>query len=269
MNCDHFIRRTNSGIPYYTCKAFDDVIGLHHGFTTRHGGAEHAAESFFDLGQGNGSTYRLTSDNRRSFMSALHLGDMNLVTLRQVHSGRFIIISEKCNQGNPSEGDALITRMKNVALAVLVADCLPVLVVDPVTRVIAAIHAGWKGILARIVENTVAGMRQSFGSAGSDLMVAIGPGIRSCCFEVGQEVISLFEQTYPIESLANPHQHHPGKWFLDLRAALNFQFSSAGIKGTNIFDMGTCTRCNTQEFFSYRGEGASSGRMLGIIAMDS
>lgn len=262
MNHDAFIRRKEAEIPYYVCKDLQNINGLYHGFSTRHGGANPVAESFFDLGEA-------ARDNRRRFLSALHLADMNLITLRQIHSGKFIIIREKCSQGIPTEGDALVTQVKNVALAVMVADCLPVLVADPVTRVSAAIHAGWKGILAGIFEKTIAGMRHSFGVRESDLIVAIGPGIRSCCFEVGSDVVDLFDKAYPAHPLAIPHPVHRGKWLLDLRAALNVQFSSSNIHKEKIFDLETCTCCNTQEFFSYRCEGYSAGRMMAVIGMDS
>jgi polyphenol oxidase len=269
MNHDAFVRQNEAGIPHYTCEALENIEGLRHGFSTRHGGAGSTAESSFDLGHAPWDASEITRDNRRRFLSALHLEDMNLATLNQIHSDRFIIIRENCGQGNLLEGDALVTRMKGVALAVLVADCLPVLVADPVTRVIAAIHAGWKGILARIVEKTIAGMRHSFGVAASDLIVAIGPGIRSCCFEVDRAVVDLFEKTCCTESMAKPHPDHDGKWLLDLRAALDVQFSGSGINQKNIFDVDACTCCNTREFFSYRGEGARAGRMMAVIALDS
>jgi polyphenol oxidase len=269
MNHDAFIRRQKAGIPYFACSALENISGLHHGFSTRHGGVSSISESSFDLGQAPWAVTEITRDNRRRFISALHLEEMALATLHQVHSGNFIIIREKNGQGNPSEGDALITQVKKVALAVMVADCLPVLVADPVARVIAAIHAGWKGILAHVVEETIAGMKNSLGVRESDLIVAIGPGIRTCCFEVGREVVDLFKKYYCGESFAKPHPDHPEKWLLDLRAALDVQFAASGINKKNVHDLEACTCCNTEEFFSYRSEGARAGRMMAIIAMDS
>jgi polyphenol oxidase len=269
MNHDAFIRRIEAGIPYYTCSALEKISGMHHGFSTRHGRAGSSSEFSFDLGQAPWSISEMTRENRRRFISALHLEEMALATRRQVHSDKFIIIREKCDQGNPSEADALITQVRKVALAVMVADCLPILMADPVTRVIAAVHAGWRGILARIVEATISGMKNSFGVRESDLIVAIGPGIRSCCFEVGRDVFDLFEKTFRGTSLAKPHPDHPEKWLLDLRAALDIQLSSSGINKTSIYDLGACTCCNTKEFFSYRREGARAGRMMAVIAMDS
>jgi polyphenol oxidase len=269
MNHDAFIRRKEGGIPYYACRALENIGGLRHGFSTRHGGVSPAAESSFDLGQAPLAISGTTRDNRRRFISALHVEGMNLTTLRQAHSDKFIIIREKRGQGNPLEGDALVTNVKKAALAVVIADCFPILVADPVTRVIAAIHAGWRGILARIVEKTIAGMRHSYGIRESDLIIAIGPGIRSCCFEVGHEVIELFEKDYSGESFAKPHSDHPGKWLLDLRAALDAQFSSRGINKENVYDLEICTCCNTQEFFSHRSEGNRAGRMMAVIALDA
>ena len=269
MNHDAFIRREESGIPYYACRALENISGLHHGFSTRHSGVGHGVESSFDLGQSPRDASKSTCDYRRRFLSALHLDNMNLATLRQVHSDRFIIIKEKGHQGNPPAGDALVTRVKEIALAVMVADCLPILVVDPVSRVIAAIHAGWRGILARIAEETIAEMMRSFGAKESNLVVALGPGIRSCCFEVGRDVVEMFEKTFSGESFAKPHPDHPAKWLMDLRAALDVQFRGSGIHKKNIHDLEACTCCNTKEFFSHRAEGARTGRMMAVIAMDS
>jgi len=269
MNHDAFVRRKEAGIPYYSCRAFENIKGLRHGFSTRRGAVSPMSESAFDLGQAPWAISDITRNHRRRFISALHLDDMTLATLRQVHSGKFIIIKEKSDQGNPLEGDALLTREKKIALAVMVADCLPVLAADPVAGVIAAIHAGWRGILARVVEEAIAGLKNTFGVRESDLHIAIGPGIRACCFEVGREVVDLFEQNYGGHSFAKPHPDHPEKWLLDLRAAMDVQLADCGINNKNIYDLAACTCCNTGEFFSYRAEGACAGRMMAVIAMDS
>jgi len=198
----------------------------------------------------------------------LHLEDAHLATLSQVHSDRLHILDENTplENGRP-EADALATRRGGTAIAVQVADCFPILVTDARRRIVAAIHAGWRGILARIFEKTVAGLRVAFGTDPVDLMVAIGPGIRSCCFEVGPEVVEKFKEEYPRVQLSRPHPTRRRKYFLDLMQALQIQFEAIGLNRDNIFDQGDCTCCSAGEFFSYRREGPRSGRMMGLIAL--
>jgi polyphenol oxidase len=269
MSTEKFIRREFHGTPYYSCRAFDDLPRLRHGFSTRGGGVIEVNESSLNLANASWDSPERVHKNRRHFLSALRLEDARLITLHQVHSNRVHIIEENSDQWNQSEGDALITRADNTALAIKTADCLPVLMVDPESTVIAAVHSGWRGTLAGVLPQTISEMRRAFGCAPSDLLVAIGPGIRSCCFEVGSEVAELFDQAFQGSNLAKPIKDRPGKFLLDLCGALRIQLKCAGVSPQNCYDLGACTCCNTSEFFSYRAEGAASGRMMAVIAWEA
>jgi hypothetical protein len=109
-------------------------------------------------------------------------------------------------------------------------------------------------------------MEARFGCEPADLRVAIGPGIRNCCFEVGPEVAAAFETGFPGAALARPRPGSPGKHLVDLPRALRDQLQTAGVGEGNIFDLGACTRCHLEEFFSYRGEGPRAGRLMAVIA---
>jgi copper oxidase (laccase) domain-containing protein len=109
-------------------------------------------------------------------------------------------------------------------------------------------------------------MRQVFGCDPANILAATGPGIRACCFEVGPEVAALFEREFPGVPLARPSDRDPGKYCLDLNRALENQLSCAGVQLENCFDLGACTCCRTDEFFSYRAEGPASGRMMAVIS---
>jgi polyphenol oxidase len=263
MRKDGFILRESQGVRYYTCKAFENIPRLGHGFSTREG----------RNGQSLNLSYRpwdsveRVHENRQLFLSAVHLDGSNLAILRQVHSNRAYIIEDKPGEWNPSEGDALITAVEKIALAVQIADCLPVLIADPVKRVVAAVHSGWKGTLSRILFHTIEKMQRSCSSRPSDLLVAVGPGIRECCFEVGHEVAELFEKEFPGSNLAVPVEARPGKFLLDLVKALEIQLDIAGVQVENRYDLGACTRCNPDQFFSHRAEGPASGRMLAVIGL--
>ncbi len=255
------------GVPFYSCRVFEELPGLRHGFSTRHGGVSALPGAALNLSHVGWDARECVEENRRRFLGALQLRPAQLLTLRQTHSDGIHIIREIPDYWNPAEGDALATDQAAVTLAVQTADCYPILIASSRTSCIAAIHSGWKGTLSRLTFKTVEAMRGAFGCNSPDLLVAIGPGIRSCCFEVGAEVADLFREQYPGIPLATERAHRPGKYMLDLQTALYLQFEEAGIPAGNVFDLGACTRCRSDEFFSYRAEGQRSGRMMAVICV--
>ncbi len=273
-----FILRKFRGVPYYVCRDFERLPYLCHGFSTRHSGVSGSGAS----APGKPSTLgRLTlnlsdtpwdspdhvQENRRRFLSALNLEKAHLTTLRQVHSNRVHIIKDISGRWNRSEGDALCTQVENVALGIQIADCVPVLIADPIQHAVAAVHSGWRGTLAEVLLKTIKEMQRTFGSNPASLLLAVGPGIRACCFEVGLEVADAFEKQYPGCSLTKPVHGHPEKRSLDLIKALEIQMNLAGVRPENCHDLGICTCCNTADFFSHRAEGSASGRMMAVIGL--
>lgn len=211
-----------------------------------------------------------------------------LVTLRQVHSDLIHLVT-----GVPERlliGDGLITATPDLLVAVLTADCFPVIVVDPKHRAVGVFHAGWRGTVKRIVEKGVGEMRKHFDSRPAQLRAAIGPGIRECCYQVGPEVRNTFEaqfaygselfretkerneihERYPLLFLtarAPGHSELPTKIFLDLAEANRRQLLDAGLAARNISDLGTCTSCNPELFFSHRAEKGKTGRMMAVAGI--
>jgi hypothetical protein len=204
-------------------------------------------------------------------------------TLRQVHSS---IVRLPGDGG--VQGDALIAAHPGEVVGVKTADCLPVLVVDLRKRVVAAIHAGWRGMAKRVVEKTVGEMRRHYGSQPLDLRAAIGPGIRVCCYEVGPEVLEQFESQFvdaarfcrrepPNPALTMlPRQHLTGGHALmrdlesdrgrvDLAEAATSQLQRAGV--AMIFDSRRCTACDLRRFYSYRREKEAAGRMVSVVGL--
>ncbi|OGQ36639.1 MAG: hypothetical protein A3F16_00965 [Deltaproteobacteria bacterium RIFCSPHIGHO2_12_FULL_43_9] len=152
--------------------------------------------------------------------------------------------------------DALITNVRGVALGVRTADCVPILIYDPQNRVIAAVHAGWRGGAEHVAGKTVDLMKHSFNTKAPDCIVAIGPAIGECCFEVGQEVIDKF----PSSSVA-------GGTHLDLPAAIVTELTDTGIKRDNIDWLNICTSCEKGLCFSHRRDKGMTGRHLAMIMM--
>ncbi len=207
---------------------------------------------------------------------------MPLVLLRQSHSDRVRCLDRFPPEETPEEGDALITPLPKLLLAVQVADCLPVLIVDEAKRVVAAVHAGWRGILGGIVPRTVERMRSRYASDPRNCVAIVGPSIGPCCYEVGEEVAAPFEVAFAgrvqlLRDRKNSRQTSasgikpsansptPARRNLNLSAACRCQLEAEGLHSSNIFSHPPCTFCHRDVFFSYRAERRATGRMLAVI----
>jgi YfiH family protein len=212
-----------------------------------------------------------------------------MVTIRQVHSGivRVVRAEEGVLEGRLEtqegravlEGDGLITDVPGVMLAVGTADCVPVLVVDAKRKAVGAFHAGWRGTVARIVEQGIGAMRREYGSQPEDLFAAVGPSIGVCCYSVGEEVRSQFGEQFsyadelfrevPGESSETGVELHVDLWEANRRQLLD-----AGVDASRITMVGECTACARDEnggrrYFSHRAEKGIAGRMLSAVGVAS
>lgn len=176
--------------------------------------------------------------------------------LHQIHSAT-VLEARECGPG--VEGDALITRECGVFVGVKTADCVPLLIADPVQRAVAAVHAGWRGTLSGIAAMAVARMGEAFGSRPEDLVAAIGPSIGVCCFEVGPEVAVEFGDIFP--ERCDLLQ----KTKLDLREANLRQLLAAGVPARQIDSDPPCTYCGGAEFYSWRRDRVAGQRMFAAI----
>jgi len=174
--------------------------------------------------------------------------------MRQIHSD--IICSEDCSG---EEGDALITDKPKVAIGVFTADCVPVILYDPVHKAAAAVHSGWKGTYSLIVGKTIEKMRLSYGSEPVDLKVFIGPNMRECCYEVSEELIRKFRES---DSYRDTDAYHGRK--LSMEKCILKQLEDQGVPARNIEVTGLCTSCSDEELYSYRG-GEQDKRLFSFI----
>ena len=268
------------------------ISWLAHGFSTRQGGFSRVyGGKTLNLGFTAHDNKANVIRNRQAFVSSLsasHKTKWKLVTLRQVHSDLIHFVSNAPE--HPLAGDGLITDTPGLLLSVLTADCLPVILADPKRRAVGVFHAGWRGTVKRIVQKGVGEMRKHFGSNPAQLRAAIGPGIRNCCYQVGPEVKDTFEaqfaygadlfretkerneihERYPLLFLtarAPGHSELPKKIFLDLAEANRRQLLDAGVSARNISDLGMCTPCKTDLFFSHRAESGRTGRMMALAGI--
>ena len=180
------------------------------------------------------------------------------VNLKQIHSD-ICVYADGRSKGRIAEGDALMTDVPGVTLAVRTADCTPILLVDTRKRAVAAVHAGWRGTVQGISARTVEAMTARFGSRPEDMLAAVGPGIGQCCYEVGEEVALQFRDVFP------ERPDLAGRARLDLAEANRRQLVSAGLPPDCVWVAGLCTCCLPEEFFSWRRDRQEAGRMVSAI----
>lgn len=274
------------GLRILQASALAKIPWLVHGFSTRPGGiSDLRGENVLNLGFAEWDTKENVNENRRRFQSALGAETWKLAGLSQIHSD-FVHVFE-APPAAPCRGDASATNRPGLLLAVQTADCVPILLVDAENRAVAAVHAGWRGTLQRIVTKAIGKMQMQFGSRPPDLLAAIGPSIGGCCYEVGTEVAAEFRSQFPNASdwfdqlrtgeepnplqwlnMAPPgHQPPPKSVLLDLRKANRAQLLDVGLFAENISISDLCTACRRDLFFSYRKEAGITGRLLSVIGI--
>lgn len=184
-------------------------------------------------------------------------------TLDQIHSDKVIFI--KSLSEKKYQADALVTN-KNIYIGVYTADCLPILLYDTEKKIIAAIHAGWRGLLNGVILNTVAYMVK-IGSDKKRIVVAIGPHIKKCCFEISKELSDNFFKKYKyLNKKARGQSSHPGHEYFSLTEVALNQLKYTSILSTNIDTINICTFCD-KKFYSYRRDHNKNGRMLNTIGL--
>jgi len=191
-----------------------------------------------------------------------------VVSVNQVHGTDVLVIDRPVADAQTFEGgwDALITDQPGVLLTVRTADCVPVLIHDPVHGVAAAVHAGWRGAVAGIVPTTLAMMRRRFGSQPASLRMSIGPSVGSCCYEVDEPVLSRLRAGYA-DWRSLVQETKPGAARLNLRGLVRGQAQSAGVREDGIYSVSLCTSCHSDLFYSYRRDGTARGTMVSGIML--
>jgi YfiH family protein len=282
------IRRAR-GVQVAESRALGKLGWLVHGFSTRPGGASVLdGKAALNLGFTDWDERERVAANREKLTAALDAREMPLVTLRQFHSDVIHVAAAPCAEA--PKADALITATRGLLLGVQTADCVPILLADTRRRVVAAVHAGWRGTLARIAVKTLGRMTMEFGTRARDVFAALGPAIGRC-YEVGPEVAQAFAAQFPpaadwfdgpFEQLAHGeeplwlpwltmmppgHVLPPPRVQLDLRASNRWQLIAAGVPEKQIAVSDLCTACRTDLLFSYRREGAKTGRLMAVIGI--
>jgi purine-nucleoside/S-methyl-5'-thioadenosine phosphorylase / adenosine deaminase len=239
-------------VPLWRHDVSPESPGVLMAFSTRQGGVSQPPFDTLNLGRSTADDPDAVDENRARLLRSIGFSPSRVVTLGQIHGARVVTADAP---GLQPECDAAATRTPGLALAVTGADCLPLLFVAG--DAVAVAHAGWRGILAGVAEAAL----QAVCSAGmvppAEADAHLGPCIRACCYEVGEEVAERF----PSEAMSR----HAHSVHLDLPAAVRLRLMSAGLPLERIEDTGACTACDPSRYFSHRRDRGSTGRHWGVI----
>lgn len=239
------------------------------GFTTRHGGVSRAPFNSLNLGTNTGDNPANVEANRAAFARAFALPSHLLLTVRQVHGTRVLAIDEPnfdFAHFQKVESDAIVTNQRGILLAILVADCYPVILYEPDRHVAAVVHAGWQGAAAGLIGQTVRIMQEEFGCRVERLQAAVGPGIAAHKYEVDRPVRDAFRAGSDQWSRI-AQETRLGHWLLDLRLSCLLQLEEAGVDRRTVDLVEECTCCHKEKFFSYRRDQGQTGRQAGFVLL--
>ena len=243
-------------------------INTVHAFTTRFGGVSTGIYESLNLAQKAGDDINV-KENYARLCKALDISTDSLVCSTQVHGTTIRLASnDDCGnllKPNPHKADALITQTPNVALMVFTADCVPILLFDPVRKVAGAVHAGWRGTAADIAGIAVLKMRESFGSYPADIKAAIGPCISKCCFETDEDVPAALLKTLS-DNADSCYKKTGNKYMVDLKEANRILLTKAGV--TDIVLSDECTCCSFDKYWSHRKTKGKRGTQAAIIMLN-
>jgi len=252
--------KTRNGLSYFEIPKMVELGWIRHAFLTRQGGVSLPPYDSLNLSDKNGDQMDFVTRNGKMIAKAFDFDLNGLIFLDQMQRDQILLLKEPIiTLPSPLEYDALITNSPNRYLGIQTADCLPIFIVDQKRKVIAAAHAGREGTALHITAKVIEKMKGEFGCSSKDLLIAIGPSIGSCCYEIDERA---FHSEWKPFSVSNGN----GKWMVDLAQINIAQMKKEEIREEQIFWTNLCTHCYGDLFFSYRREGRT-GRQLSFIGI--
>lgn len=256
---------------YFDILADTGMVG--HAFTARQGGVSRGPYRSLNLAFHVGDSPEAVLENRRRACRALEAGLEDMVCGRQVHGDRVQVVTGEhrgrgaCDySGAIPETDALVTGRPGLLLASFYADCVPIMILDPVRKAIGLVHAGWKGTLMRIAGAALDAMGLAFGTRPGECLAAIAPAIGPCCYEIDEPVVAAMTQR-GFDPARHARASGPKRWKLDLPGMNRDILAGAGVKPESITVARLCTSCRPDLFFSYRGQSGKCGRMASLMVL--
>lgn len=273
-NQNHSTRiHEKAGVVYLTFPQLEQA-GVLHAFSTRLGGVSEGCLSTMNLSFHRGDRQEAVMENHRRFARAVGYDETKLVFSDQVHTTRIYPVTEKdCGKGITKESDiigvdGLVTNQPGIPLITFYADCVPLFFFDPVQKVVALAHSGWRGTVARIGRVMIEYMEQKYHSRAEDILCAIGPSICQNCYEISADVAEEFQKEFSAEQYRDFMQNTGnGKYHLDLWKVNQYILLEAGIAKEHLEITDICTCCNPELLFSHRASHGERGNLGAVIML--
>ena len=268
----NIVEQNKNGVTFFQSDGIAAAGGAAHGFSTRLGGVSEGMWASLNLGVGRGDDPDHVRENYRRFFAAIGGSGRRIAMSNQVHGGVVRCVTSADLHADPYEkvgyeADGLMTDLPGVALVVYSADCIPILFYDPVRRVIAAAHAGWRGTAAGIAAAAVDRMKNVYGCRPEDILAAVGPGIGPDCFETHEDVPNAMTAALSTAVLQHIKIKENGKFAVDLKGINAMRLEQAGLDPAHIAVSDICTACRSDLFWSHRKLGTNRGSMAAAIQL--
>ena len=273
-NKEHIFDEMEGAVPYLSFPMFRDTGLVTDGFSTRLGGVSEGCFSSLNLSFDRGDDRAAVAENFRRMGEALGVRCEDMVLSQQTHTTNIRIVTDEdrgkgiTRERDYTDIDGLITNVPGICLVTTYADCVPLYFLDPVKKVIALSHSGWRGTVGKIGKKTVELMHDNFGSDPADILAAVGPSVCQDCYEVSADVIDRFKEVFDRSVWDELFYEKPdGKYQLDLWKANEKIFLEAGIRKEHIAVTNVCTHCNSGILYSHRAMGDKRGNLCAFLAL--
>ena len=268
----NIVQQERQGVPFLAAEGMDQAGGVAHGFSTRLGGVSQGMWASLNLGVSRGDDPDHVRENYRRLFQAVGVQGDRMAMSNQVHSDQIRVVTAGDVKTDPYgkvgyEADGLVCDIPGVALVVFGADCLPVLLYDPVRRVVGAAHCGWRGTAVGLAGKMVERMKDIYGSDPRDILAAIGPGIGVCCFETHEDVPNAMMAACSSVARKYIHIQENGKYAVDLKGINARRLEMAGVDPEHIAVSTDCTACHPEKYWSHRKVGNNRGSMAAVIQL--
>jgi YfiH family protein len=256
-----------NGVPYLY-PLLEKTGAVKHGFSTKLGGVSTGSCATMNISTTRGDDPEAVAENRRRIGAAIGVRPEDMTYTHQTHTTNVAVVRAEDRGRRFLETDGLVTNVPGICLVTFYADCVPLFLVDPVKKAIGLSHSGWRGTVGKMGKVTVQAMMREYGSRPEDIVAAIGPSICQDCYEVSEDVIDRFRDSF--NEAVWPklfYRKENGKYQLDLWRANEEVFLEAGIRRENLAVTNLCTHCNQEVLFSHRATGEKRGNLSAFLAL--
>ena len=257
-----------NGVPYLSYPLLEETGAVKHGFSTKLGGVSTGSCATMNISTTRGDDPEAVAENRRRIGAAIGVRPEDMTYTHQTHTTNVAVVRAEDRGRRFLETDGMVTNVPGICLVTFYADCVPLFLVDPVKKAIGLSHSGWRGTVGKMGKVTVQAMMREYGSRPEDIVAAIGPSICQDCYEVSEDVIDRFRDSF--NEAVWPklfYRKENGKYQLDLWRANEEVFLETGIRRENLAVTNLCTHCNQEGLFSHRATGEKRGNLSAFLAL--